>query len=64
MGASPSVTAVASGGSATSGRTGPLAMSNASDLRRRLGLTAAVVGAFAATVVVLALTSTIVARVG
>lgn len=64
MGASASVTAVTGGGSATSRRTGALVVAPGSDLRRRLGLTAAVVGAFAATVVVLALTSTIVARVG
>ncbi len=65
MGGSSAVTAVTSPGSVGSG-VGPRHISArpAVSLRRRLALTGAVVAAFTATVLVLALTSTIVARVG
>jgi hypothetical protein len=42
----------------------PSSWSVAASTRRRVGLTLAVVGAFAATVVVLSVTSTVVARLG
>jgi hypothetical protein len=42
----------------------PSSWSIAASTRRRVGLTLAVVGAFAATVVVLSVTSTVVARLG
>jgi hypothetical protein len=65
MGGSSAVTTVTSPGSAGhSGRGSHLGTRTTLSLRRRLALTGAVVAAFTATVVVLALTSTIVARVG